>query len=136
MKNGLGIGLVAFAAMGLMTFGSAFAAETVDPQMQSLMTQGKTVFLDNCAACHGENGEGGVGPKLDGNSFIKTRANIINQVLFGAVDHGMPPFAPQLTDEQIAAVATYVRNSWSNDSGLVLPRSVELRRAKSETTTK
>lgn len=93
------------------------------------MEQGAVVYTDYCSACHGVNGEGGGGPMLDGNGFVNGRAGVINQILFGATDHGMPPFAPELTDEQIAQVATYIRNAWSNSAGIVLPRSVELRRS-------
>ncbi|HEY4200627.1 MAG TPA: cytochrome c [Devosiaceae bacterium] len=132
MKKGLLAGLVAMLSVGVIASGAALAQESLDAQMKPLMTEGKTVFADNCAVCHGDNGEGNVGPKLDGNEWIKTRANIINQVLFGATDHGMPPFAPELTDEQIAAVTTYVRNSWSNNYGIILPRSIELRRKEAE----
>ncbi len=92
------------------------------------ITQGEVVYNDYCAACHGVSGEGGGGPALAKNGFVKGRAAVINQILFGASDHGMPPFAPELTDEQIAQVATYIRNTWGNEAGVVLPRSVELRR--------
>ncbi len=132
MKKRLGVGLVALMVLGFMSSGAAYAqdatAASLADQMKPLMAEGATVFSENCAVCHGPNGEGNVGPKLDGDTWIQTRANIINQVLFGATDHGMPPFIDQLTDEQIAAVTTYVRNSWSNNYGVILPLSVKLRR--------
>jgi mono/diheme cytochrome c family protein len=118
-------GLAALVAVGCMAGSAAYAQEAdLAAKMGPLMTEGATVFADNCSVCHGNNGEGNVGPKLDGNDWVETRSNIINQVLFGATDHGMPPFKDVLTDEQIAAVATYVRNSWSNSYGIVLPQSV------------
>jgi mono/diheme cytochrome c family protein len=136
MKKSFGIGLAALIAAGVMSTGPltpAYAqsaqAASLEAQTQALKAEGKNLFLGNCAACHGENGEGGNGPKLNGSTFIQSRENIINQILWGASDHGMPPFEPQLNDHEIAAIATYVRNSWSNNYGLVLERSVELRRA-------
>jgi mono/diheme cytochrome c family protein len=125
MNKGLGAGLVALLVAGGIAGGGAFAqAPDLAAQTEALKTAGASVFEENCAACHGANGEGDVGPKLDGNEWIGTRSNIINQVLFGATDHGMPPFKDVLSDEQVAAVATYVRNSWSNSYGPVLPQSV------------
>ena len=46
---------------------------------------------------------------------------IINQILWGVSDHGMPAFADLLTDREIAAAATFVRNSWTNNYGIVFP---------------
>ena len=125
MKKALGTGLAALLAVGFMAGGAAYAQEVdLAAKTAELTAAGESVFADNCAVCHGEKGEGNVGPKLDGNDWIAERSNIINQVLFGATDHGMPPFKDVLTDDQIAAVATYVRNSWSNSYGPVLPQSV------------
>lgn len=136
MRNSFGVGFAVLFAAGVMSTGSlapAYAqdaqADALAAQTEALTAEGKSLFLENCAACHGENGEGGNGPKLDGNTFIQSRENIVNQILWGASDHGMPPFEAQLNDHQIAAIATYVRNSWSNKYGPVLERSVELRRA-------
>ena len=100
-----------------------------DIDMGALMGTGEQVYTENCAACHGNEGEGtGSAPALAGNSFVESRSNLITQILIGAPQYGMPPFAPVLDDQQIAAVATYVRNSWGNDAGPVLARSVEMRR--------
>jgi len=118
-------------ALTVMTSGAAFAQPANDEATkEAYIKQGEVVFNDYCSACHGANGEGGSGPALAKNGFVNGRAAVINQVLFGATDHGMPPFAPVLTDEQVAQVATYIRNSWGNKAGIVLPRSVELRRTE------
>lgn len=122
-------GLTALFAVSMLASGAAFAQPANDEAtLKALMEQGEVVYADYCSACHGENGEGGGGPQLAGNGFVKGRAGLINQILFGATDHGMPPFAPVLTDEEVAAVSTYIRNVWGNEAGIVLPRSVELRR--------
>lgn len=122
-------GWFAAFAISVMATGAAVAQPVNDEATKlAYIEQGKVVYGDYCAACHGDNGEGGGGPTLAKNGFVKGRAAVINQILFGATDHGMPPFAPELTDEEIAQVATYIRNAWGNESGLVLPRSVELRR--------
>lgn len=144
-----GMGLVSLLAVSIMASGVAMAQPATAPAaapaapaatstapaddpalLASLITEGGVVYGDYCSACHGVEGEGGGGPQLRGNGFVKGRAGVINQILFGATDHGMPPFADVLTDQQIAAVATYVRNSFTNKAGIVLPRSVELRRTQ------
>lgn len=66
-----------------------------------------------CSGCHGENGEGGVGPAFAGNPKLWNEEYVIDQILLGG--GGMPGFHRQLTDGQVAAVATLVRTSWGND---------------------
>jgi mono/diheme cytochrome c family protein len=100
-----------------------------DASLQLLIEEGGPLYDVNCAACHGSMGEGGAGPSLINSAVVRSRSAVTYQILFGATDHGMPPFAPVLNDHEIAAVATYIRNSWNNEFGIILPRSVELRRA-------
>ncbi len=122
--------VAAAMAVALVAAGSApGAALAQDESMSELVAEGKTLFFDNCAPCHGSSGEGTENaPALDGNANVGSRPLIINQILWGNEEHGMPPFADALDDRDIAAIATYVRNSWKNDYGIVFPRSVELRR--------
>lgn len=80
---------------------------------QNQQGQGQQVFRQNCAVCHGNNGGGGIGPALAGNNHLKDVQYVVNQILHGG--GGMPTFGNQLSNEQIAAVATYVRTSWGND---------------------
>jgi mono/diheme cytochrome c family protein len=54
-----------------------------------------------------------------GNPVLASAAGVVNQILQGSPERGMPPFAPTLNDQQIAAVATYIRNSWGNDFGAI-----------------
>lgn len=65
-----------------------------------------------CSGCHGANGEGGVGPELANNPELANSALVVNQILFGG--EIMPPFAPQLNDAEVVAVANYIRSSWGN----------------------
>ena len=83
---------------------------------------GATLYLDHCAGCHQSSGHGlpGVFPPLAGNGAViaPDPADILKVVLGGIPAQGryvpMPSFAAQLTDEQIAALANYVRTSWGN----------------------
>lgn len=130
MKNRIKSGLAAMIAVGMMAAAPVSAQEFANDEesLALLMEEGETVYGNYCAACHGANGQGGGGPVLDGSNFVAGRSAVVYQILYGAMDHGMPAFAPVLSDQEIAAVSTYIRNAWSNDHGIVLPRSVEMRR--------
>jgi len=86
-----------------------------------VLGEGRTVFEMNCATCHGMRGEGGLGPRLAGGRLDEDR-RVIRQVLLGG--QFMPGFGADLTDEQIAAVITYIRKSWNNDFLSVTPEEV------------
>ena len=84
--------------------------------------RGATLYLDHCAGCHQSGGRGlpGVFPPLAGNGAVVAPdpANILKVVLGGIPPQGkyipMPAFASQLSDQQVAHVANYVRTSWGN----------------------
>jgi cytochrome c553 len=94
---------------------------------RTMMELGRKVYADQCARCHGDDGEGRLpaGPPLAGNRVV-TMANPADPVrilLFGGYPpathgnprpFGMPPFYPSLSDDQLADVLTYIRNSWGN----------------------
>jgi cytochrome c6 len=81
---------------------------------------GADLFAQNCAACHQPAGEGVAGafPALAGNKFVQGDAKDPAWV----VTHGrggMPNFAEDLDDAQIASILTFVRSSWGNKAGPV-----------------
>lgn len=101
------------------------------------MTLGAHVYAVNCAACHASNGKGldGLVTALAGNRALQAKvdSNLVNAVLRGttpAITHGkptgagMPSFAWKLSDDEIAAAGTYVRNSWGNAAAPVAAASV------------
>lgn len=84
---------------------------------------GASVYADNCARCHGANGEGVSNnfPNLAGNQAVwdGPANDIIGMVLggFGPWHNdqsAMPAFGAVLNDSEIAAVANYVRTAWGN----------------------
>ncbi|MGK0617974.1 c-type cytochrome [Meiothermus cerbereus] len=87
---------------------------------EALKAKGEQVYSASCAGCHQANGKGlpGVFPALDGSKNVADKAYTINILLKGK--GGMPGFA-QLSDEELAAVTTYIKNSWSNKFGGVTP---------------
>jgi mono/diheme cytochrome c family protein len=111
---------------GLFASAGANAAQdnpepkTAQPGKES---PGRTVFMQaRCYACHGEYGNGGVGPRLRENRFLGMGDYVVGQILIGR--SVMPSYAEALNDRQIADVATYIRNSWGNQFGPVKPDDV------------
>lgn len=81
---------------------------------QALVAHGKHLFSQNCATCHGNDGEGALGPALVGNRNLQNGEYVIARILLGGA--GMPPFHPKLSTEQIGAVASYIRTAWEDPS--------------------
>lgn len=96
---------------------------------EELMAEGERVYNAACAACHMPNGEGlpGVFPALKG-SVIATQNDPtahINIVLNGKTGTAMQAFGKMLSLKEIAAVVTYERNAWGNNTGqLIQPKDV------------
>lgn len=90
-------------------------------QLDSLIDQGSGTWELNCSACHGANGQGGIGPALNSQQFMQSATD---QQIMGLVAVGVPgtqmnaysqDFGGPLTTEQIKAVATFIR-SWEPDA--------------------
>jgi len=102
----------------------AAPAPEAEEDATAVASVGGDVYAANCAVCHGANGEGVVGPGLAGNPVVARADYVIQTILFGREDHGMPAFESRLADEDVAAIATYVRGSWGNDYAAVTPAEV------------
>ncbi len=86
-----------------------------------LMALGETTYIAYCAACHQPSGLGlpPAFPALKG-SPVTTEGSIvdhINIVFNGRAGTGMQGYGKQLSLKEIAAVVTYERNAWGNDTG-------------------
>ena len=118
---------------------AAAANEPIDP---AVMEIGKVQFMV-CAACHGQNGEGGpIAPPLAGSEWVTGPvSNLIRIQLRGlqgpikvaGKEYNFPaPMAALAyqTDAQIAAVLTYVRNNFGNKASAVKPEQVAALRSE------
>lgn len=134
-------------------------AHAESPNKESLeasMARGKEVYEKTCVVCHQPNGMGLSGsfpPLVDGAPFdanpsiIKPLEKLglyqdgaitlgkletyINVVVNGIPGTRMFAFGPQLPNEDIAAVVTYIRNAWGNDTGdTATPEQVKAARRK------
>jgi mono/diheme cytochrome c family protein len=112
------------------------------PENDPRMVAGQAIYHDQCAACHQIDGKGvaRLFPSLADSSIARSDdlTSLLRLVLRGSrsvatkdepTGPGMPSFAWQLDDEQIAAVATYVRNHWGNPAPAVSPSEVGKQRS-------
>ena len=103
------------------------AAEEVGDLDAGVMKSGNAIYADQCSACHGADGSGveGLFPMLKGSPLVQSvdPASALHVLLRGArsaatdlapTAPAMPAFGWMLNDDQVAAVATYVRNAWGN----------------------
>lgn len=76
----------------------------------TLAANGKAIFATNCVACHGGNGEGGIGPNLADRFWIHGGEikDIFKTVKYGVPDKGMVPWEQTLTPAQIAEVSNFI----------------------------
>jgi mono/diheme cytochrome c family protein len=99
---------------------------------------GEKLYGQQCADCHGAAGQGAPGayPALAGNRSVamNSHVNAVQAILAGgfapatpgnAQPYGMPPFRTLMNDTEIAAVASFVRQSWGNRAGAVSPQAVQ-----------
>ena len=88
--------------------------------MEELMALGQKVYETHCAMCHQISGEGLAGaiPALKGSAIAtKDIPAHIHMVVFGKPATAMQAFGKQLTTSELAAVITYERNAWGNNTG-------------------
>lgn len=111
---------------------------TTESMRADLLKRGEQVYADACVACHRPDGQGvpRAYPALARNPgvIMGSTINAIRVVLNGGLPpgtagnprpFGMPPFAQKLSDDDVASVLTYVRNSWGNQAPAVPPADVQ-----------
>jgi cytochrome c oxidase cbb3-type subunit 3 len=78
----------------------------------AVFDQGKARFTRTCAACHGEQAQGLIGPNLTDDRWIHggTVEQIFQSVAKGWPAKGMPPWGRALKPEELAALVSYVRS--------------------------
>ena len=105
-------------ALGAAPAGDAAGGENA--LFEALMNEGAGVFHTICAGCHGVNGDEQLAShvvELAGNSRLENERLVLRRVIHGG--GYMPGFGGGLSDREVAAVATYVRNSFGNDFGMI-----------------
>ena len=96
--------------------------------LEELMARGEKVYVASCAACHQVDGSGmpPAFPALRGSAIATgDMAKHIDIVLHGVPGTAMQAFGDQLSEVDLAAVITYERNAWGNDTGdVVTPKQL------------
>lgn len=108
---------------------AAAASATKEWSHDELMAEGEKVYARICAACHQPTGMGipSVFPALKGSPVATGNVQEhIKIVLHGRPGTAMQAFAQQLSTTELAAVITYERNAWDNNTGdTVLPQAIQ-----------
>jgi mono/diheme cytochrome c family protein len=100
--------LLAVVSLGLVLFAACGGGA---PVTAPAPVSGRDVYAQQCAFCHGPQGEGGVGLQLADGAVVARFARIEDQKAFVRNGSGaMPAFGGSLTDEQLHAVVEYTRS--------------------------
>lgn len=121
-----------------------FAQTKKQPSAQASIKRGQKVYESTCVVCHQKNGRGvpRLNPPLVKTKYVLGSKSQLAQIVLEGLNQPievegetynnvMPSFA-QLTDEEIADVLTYVRNSFGNKASAVTVTQVKAERAKTE----
>ncbi len=109
---------------------------------EEVMKLGAKLYDIHCGTCHLPTGKGSAetGPPLEGSAFAQAPdpSSLIDLVINGPrlpapapsgawqqPWQSMTPFGQKLSDEQAAALLTFVRNSWGNAAGTVEPKDID-----------
>lgn len=112
--------------------------ESVRPELRdAVLKAGAQLYEKHCVDCHGAEGKGKppAWPSLAGAVSLTSAepVNALKMVLHGGFPpstagnprpHGMPPYGPFFSDDEIAAVVSFVRTSWGNGGGMVSAEQV------------
>ena len=121
--------------IGIAAAASAHAGDV--PQLSSgyrfAQTDGKALYVASCQGCHMARGEGAAGagfyPKLSDNPRVQSAEYVAYRVANGY--KAMPPFVGMMSDEQIAAVATYVSQTFGKPGAQALT-AVDVRKLRQQ----
>ena len=129
--------LLAFFLFSIFALSSStLAKELLSPDNRAVVSQGKELYREHCAACHGKNLEGEPNwrrPKTDltmpapphddtGHTWHHTDEVLFNLTKFGLAKYlkrseyksNMPAYEEVLTDEEIKAVLSFIKSKWSS----------------------
>lgn len=93
--------------------------------------KGEGVYKTRCASCHGDQGQGLIGPNLTDKFWIHGKGNlpeIAKVIKDGVSDKGMPPWGTLLKEDELLAVTAYVKSlKGTNPPGAKAPQGDEVK---------
>lgn len=100
------------------------------PEEEQLFLAGRQSYATMCAACHKPEGRGGgtLAADLDGSRLVMAAGSVPARILFHGKEGAlglMPPLGAAMSDEDMAAMLTYIRGAWSNSGSPVSPAEVK-----------
>ena len=109
--------------------GAAPAAKPLTPEEQTRFAAGQEIYRGLCQACHQQDGRGmeKIAPTLLGSQLALGSPSITARILLNGKEGPvglMPPLGTVLTDDQIAAVLTYIRREWGHTATAVDPATI------------
>ncbi len=125
---GFSLACFAFASPLLAQDAAVHAAETATASKDALMESGAGLYATHCAACHQANGQGLTGafpPLAESDYLMESRSRALKTILQGVSGeivvngktyNAMMPAMGYLSDDEVAAILTYVTNSWGNEA--------------------
>lgn len=120
------------------------AASSNAQPSDATLAAGKALFLKSCAMCHKADGKGTplMQPSLDGSPVVLGDPTVLIRVMLEGPEQALPPERtafpssmpgyPQLKDEEIAQVLTYLRNAYAQKASEITPEQVKSVRANSK----
>jgi mono/diheme cytochrome c family protein len=100
------------------------------PGQQKQFAAGAEVYRNLCIACHQANGQGldKIAPSLVNSRYVVADPGLGTRIVLSGKEGSvglMPPLGANLSDEQIAAVLTYIRREWGHTAAPVLAADVK-----------
>ena len=97
---------------------------------EALFKQGQAIYVEQCSGCHQIEGQGQatVAPALAGSKRVAANGDVPVRILTNGLEGKiglMPPLGGAMSDEEVAAVLTYVRQSFGNRAAPVPPAAVK-----------
>ena len=110
------------AKQGAAAADAALAAQELS--FDELYARGEDVYNASCLACHGAKGEGGLGNAIAGSTIATGGLDAhLSVIVNGVAGSAMQAFGAQLSEVDVAAVTTYQRNAFGNNTGDVVQAS-------------
>jgi mono/diheme cytochrome c family protein/glucose/arabinose dehydrogenase len=102
----------------------------LNPEQQKRFAQGREIYNNLCVACHQPDGQGRekIAPSLVSSRYVLAEAGVSTRIVLAGKEGAvglMPPLGASLSDEQIAAVLTYIRREWGHNASPVAPADVK-----------
>jgi mono/diheme cytochrome c family protein len=121
--------------------GAARAAAPLNTQEQQRYDSGRAVYAANCLGCHQEDGRGlpGLAPPLAGSAMVLGPAGVTARIVLNGKEGAvglMPPIGGKMSDDEVAAVLTYIRREWGNTGSPIDAATAQAIRALNATRTR